>query len=431
MHDIRAIRENPAAFDARLTRRPGVAPVSADILGLDERRRARILAAETAQAAQNAASKAVGAAKAAGDEAEFERLRALVAETKAEVARLTDEAAVEDGRLRDLLMTIPNLPLDDVPEGADEDGNVEIRRRGEPKAFGFRPLEHFEIAGVRPGMDFATAAKLSGARFVLLRGAVARLHRALAQFMLDLHTTEHGLTEVWTPVLVRDEAMTGTGQLPKFAEDSYQTTNGWWLIPTSEVTLTNTVAGDILEEAHLPIRMTAHTQCFRSEAGSAGKDTAGMLRQHQFEKVEMVSITTPEAALAEHERMTRCAEAVLERLGLPYRTIVLCTGDMGFGARKTHDIEVWLPGQDRYREISSVSVCGDFQARRMNARFRPAGGGRPDYVHTLNGSGLAVGRALIAVLENGQTADGGVVLPQALHPWLGGRTRITPEGLLA
>ncbi len=431
MHDIRAIRENPAAFDAALTRRSGVAPMSAEILALDEGRRAKILAAETAQAAQNAASKEVGAAKARGDEAEFERLRALVAEKKAEVARLNEEAAAEDVKLRDLLLTIPNLPLDEVPTGADENDNVEIRRWGTPRSFDFKPVEHFEIAGVKPGMDFETAAKLSGSRFVLLRGGVARLHRALAQFMLDLHTTEHGLTETITPVLVKDEAMYGTNQLPKFAEDSYQTTNGWWLIPTSEVTLTNTAAGEILDEAALPVRMTAHTQCFRSEAGSAGKDTSGMLRQHQFEKVEMVSITTPETSLAEHERMTNCAQAVLERLGLPYRTVVLCTGDMGFGARKTHDIEVWLPGQNTYREISSVSVCGDFQARRMNARYRPAGGGKPDFVHTLNGSGLAVGRCLIAVLENGQQADGSVLMPQALHPWLGGKTRLTAEGVLA
>ncbi|HPE26082.1 MAG TPA: serine--tRNA ligase [Albidovulum sp.] len=430
MHDIRAIRENPAAFDAALARR-GLSGMSSEILAIDEGRRARILAAETAQAAQNAASKEVGAAKARGDEAEFERLRALVAEKKAEIAKLNAEAGEEDARLRDILMGIPNLPHDDVPEGADESDNVEIRRWGSPRGFDFKPVEHYEIAGVKPGMDFETAAKLSGARFVLLRGAVARIHRALAQFMLDLHTTEHGLTETMTPVLVKDEAMYGTNQLPKFAEDSYQTTNGWWLIPTSEVTLTNTVAGDIVEEAALPLRMTAHTQCFRSEAGSAGKDTSGMLRQHQFEKVEMVSITTPETSLAEHERMTGCAEAVLQRLGLPYRTVVLCTGDMGFGARKTHDIEVWLPGQDKYREISSVSVCGDFQARRMNARYRPAGGGKPDFVHTLNGSGLAVGRCLIAVLENGQEADGSVTMPAALVPYLGGKTRLTAEGALA
>ena len=430
MHDIRAIRENPAAFDAALARR-GLSGMSSEILAIDEGRRARILAAETAQAAQNAASKEVGAAKARGDEAEFERLRALVAEKKAEIAKLNAEAGEEDARLRDILMGIPNLPHDDVPEGADENDNVEIRRWGSPRGFDFKPVEHYEIAGVKPGMDFETAAKLSGARFVLLRGAVARIHRALAQFMLDLHTTEHGLTETMTPVLVKDEAMYGTNQLPKFAEDSYQTTNGWWLIPTSEVTLTNTVAGDIVEEAALPLRMTAHTQCFRSEAGSAGKDTSGMLRQHQFEKVEMVSITTPETSLAEHERMTGCAEAILQRLGLPYRTVVLCTGDMGFGARKAHDIEVWLPGQDKYREISSVSVCGDFQARRMNARYRPAGGGKPDFVHTLNGSGLAVGRCLIAVLENGQEADGSVTMPAALVPYLGGKTRLTAEGALA
>ena len=429
MHDIKAIRENPDAFDAALMRQ-GHEAVSSSLLALDEARRAKILAAETAQAEQNRASKEVGQAKGRGDEAEFERLRALVAEKKAEVAEMQAEARALDDELRDALMGIPNLALPEVPEGADEDANVEIRRWGEPRVFDFAPKEHFEIAGVKPGMDFETAAKLSGARFVLMRGAVARVHRALAQFMLDLHVTEHGLTETITPVLVRDEAMYGTNQLPKFAEDSYQTTNGWWLIPTSEVTLTNTVAGEMLEEADLPIRMAAHTNCFRSEAGSAGKDTSGMLRQHQFEKVEMVSITHPDRSLEEHERMTGCAEAVLKRLGLPYRIVVLCTGDMGFGAKKTHDLEVWLPGQDRYREISSVSVCGDFQARRMNARFRPAGGGKPDFVHTLNGSGLAVGRCLIAVLENGQQADGSVELPQALHPWLGGKTRISPEGAL-
>ncbi|MEY4695954.1 MAG: hypothetical protein RIT14_382 [Pseudomonadota bacterium] len=428
MHDIRAIRENPAAFDAALSRR-GLPPASPEILALDESRRACILAAETAQADQNRASKDVGAAKARGDDAEFNRLRTLVAEKKADIARLTAEAEAKDAALRDMLMRIPNLPLADVPDGADEDGNVELRRWGSPRVFDFPPVEHFDIAGVKPGMDFETAAKLSGARFVVLKGAVIRVHRALAQFMLDTHVEDHGLTETWTPVLVKEDAMYGTNQLPKFAEDSYQTTNGWWLIPTSEVTLTNSVAGDILDETRLPIRMTAHTQCFRSEAGSSGKDTTGMLRQHQFEKVEMVSITTPETSLAEHDRMTRCAEAILEKLGLPYRTIVLCTGDMGFGAQKTHDLEVWLPGQNRYREISSVSVCGDFQARRMNARYRPAGG-KPEFVHTLNGSGLAVGRCLIAVLENGQQADGSVDLPAVLHPYLGGKTRIAADGTL-
>lgn len=429
MHDIRAIRENPAAFDAALARR-GLAAASPGILALDEDRRGKILAAETAAAEQNRASKEVGAAKARGDQAEFERLRALVAEKKAEVARLNAEASAEDAALRDMLMWLPNLPLAEVPDGADEHDNVEIRRWGSPRAFDFKPVEHYQITGVAQAMDFETAAKLSGARFVVLSRGVARIHRALGQFMLDLHTDEHGLTEMITPVLVRDEAMFGTGNLPKFAEDSYQTTNGWWLIPTAEVTLTNTVAGELLDEGALPIRMTALTQCFRSEAGSAGKDTAGMLRQHQFEKAEMVTICTPETALAEHDRMTACAQTVLERLGLPYRTIVLCTGDMGFGSQKTHDLEVWLPGQNTYREISSVSTCGSFQARRMNARYRAAGG-KPEFVATLNGSGLAVGRCLIAVLENGQEADGSVTLPAALHPYLGGKTRLTAQGALA
>ena len=428
MHDIRAIRENPAAFDAAMARR-GLTGLSSEILALDEGRRAHIHAAETAQAAQNAASKEAGAAKGRGNETEFNRLRGLVSEKKAEIAEMTTLATAEDARLRDLLMGLPNLPLPSVPDGRDEADNVEIRRWGSPRNFDFPPVEHFDIAGVKPGMDFETAAKLSGARFVVLKGAVVRLHRALAQFMLDTHIEQHGLQEVWTPVLVKEEAMYGTNQLPKFAEDSYQTTNGWWLIPTSEVTLTNSVAGDILEEATLPLRMTAHTQCFRSEAGSAGKDTSGMLRQHQFEKVEMVTICTPDTALDEHERMTKCAEAILEALEIPYRTIVLCTGDMGFGAQKTHDLEAWLPGQNKFREISSVSTCGQFQARRMNARFK-APGGKPDHVATLNGSGLAVGRCLIAVLENGQQADGSVDLPAALHPYLRGKTRIGRNGAL-
>ncbi|KGJ09338.1 serine--tRNA ligase [Paracoccus versutus] len=430
MHDIRAIRENPAAFDAALGLR-NMAPVSPEILSLDADRRSRIAAAETAQAEQNRASKEAGAAKGRGDDAEFQRLRALVSAKKDETARLQAEAAGLDAKLRELLLAVPNLPLESVPAGQDEDDNVEIRRWGEPRAFDFAPREHFEIAGARPGMDFETAAKLSGARFVVLKGGVARIHRALAQFMLDLHVAEHGLEETWAPVLVLSEMMEGTGQLPKFGEDSYQTREGWWLIPTSEVTLTNTVNGDLVDHASLPRRLVAHSQCFRSEAGSAGRDTAGMLRQHQFEKVEMVSITDAESGVAEHARMTRCAETVLERLGLPYRTIVLCGGDMGFGARITHDLEVWLPGQGRYREISSVSYCGDFQARRMNARYRPAGGGKPEFVHTLNGSGLAVGRTLIAVLENGQQADGSVLLPEALHPYLGGRTRLGADGVLA
>ncbi len=426
MHDIRAIRENPDAFDAALARR-GVVSASSEVLAIDEKRRAAILAAETAQAEQNKASKEVGAAKGRGDEAEFERLRALVSEKKAEVAEMNARAKELDSELTDALMRIPNLPHADIPDGADEDDNVEIHRWGTPATIN-DAKEHFDIAGVKPGMDFETAAKLSGSRFVLLRGAVARIHRALAQFMIDTHVDEHGLTETMTPVLVRDEAMYGTNQLPKFAEDSYQTTNGWWLIPTSEVTLTNTVNGETLDEAQLPIRMASHTLCFRSEAGSAGKDTAGMLRQHQFEKVEMVSITHPDHSMAEHERMTDCAKAILEKLELPYRVVVLCTGDTGFGAMKTHDLEVWLPGQGTYREISSVSVCGAFQGRRMNARFKPSGGGKPEFVHTLNGSGLAVGRCLIAVLENGQQADGSVDLPAVLHPYLGGKTRLSASG---
>jgi len=430
MHDIRAIRDNPDAWDAALKRR-GTSALSSQVLAIDEARRAAIHASETAQADQNKASKEVGRAKAAGDEAEFERMRALVSEKKAEVTAMQDKAKTLDAELTELLMGVPNLPLADVPEGEDEDDNVEIKRWGTPRTFDFAPKEHYDLPSVMPGMDFETAAKLSGARFVVLSGAVARLHRALAQFMLNTHIEEHGLTETWTPVLVRPDMMYGTGQLPKFGEDSYETTNGWWLIPTSEVTLTNIVNGLVVEESYLPRRYTAHSQCFRSEAGSAGRDTAGMLRQHQFEKVEMVTICHPDKSLDEHNRMTGCAEAILEKLGLPYRTVVLCTGDMGFGAQRTHDIEVWLPGQNAFREISSVSTCGDFQARRMNARFKPAEGGKPGFVHTLNGSGLAVGRCLIAVLENGQQEDGSVDLPEVLHGYLGGKTRLTAEGKLA
>ncbi|MGH1454234.1 MAG: serine--tRNA ligase [Paracoccaceae bacterium] len=428
MHDIRAIRNNPQAFDAALSRR-GLDPQSPAILSLDEARRACIQKAELAKAEQNKASKEVGAAKGRGDEAEFERLRALVADSKAEIAAMQAEAKELDQQLTDMLMGLPNLPHADIPDGADENDNVEIRRWGTPRAFDFAAVEHYDIAGVKPGMDFETAAKLSGARFVVLSGGVVRIHRALAQFMLDTHVEEHGLTETWTPVLVREDMMLGTGQLPKFGEDSYQTREGWWLVPTAEVTLTNIVNGETVDAGYLPRRYVAHTQCFRSEAGSAGRDTAGMLRQHQFEKVEMVSVTHPDESMAEHDRMTGCAEAILEKLELPYRTVVLCTGDTGFGAIKTHDIEVWLPGQDSFREISSVSVCGDFQARRMNARFKD-GEAKPEFVHTLNGSGLAVGRCLIAVLENGQQADGSVTLPAALHPYLRGKTRLLADGTL-
>ena len=430
MHDIKAIRENPEAFDAALARR-GDAPVTGEILELDEARRGMINAAETAQAEQNKASKLVGAAKASGDEAEFERLRALVSEKKAEVAQMQAKAKELDAQLTDKLARIPNLPADDVPQGADENDNVEVNRWGDVPTLDFTAKEHFEIASVAASMDFETASKTSGARFVMLKGAVARIHRALAQFMVDTHVDDNGLTEYVTPVLVRDEAMYGTDKLPKFGDDSYQTTNGWWLIPTSEVTLTYSVSGDVLEESALPRRMTAHTLCFRSEAGSAGRDTSGMLRQHQFEKVEMVSITHPDTSDDEQNRMLRCAEDLLERLHVPYRTVLLCTGDMGFGAKRTYDIEAWLPGQNTYREISSVSTTGAFQARRMNARFKPADGGKPQFVHTLNGSGLAVGRCLIAVLENGQQADGSVKLPQVLAPYLGGKTVLGVDGALS
>ncbi|WP_299967283.1 serine--tRNA ligase [uncultured Roseobacter sp.] len=429
MHDIRAIRDNPDAFDAALARR-GDAPATAALLELDTARRAKIAAAGAAQADQNKAAKEVGAAKAAGNEAEFERLRALVGEKKAEIAAMQTEAKDLDTQLTDQLARIPNLPAEDVPTGADENDNVEITRWGEMPDFDFTPKEHYDIPGVAAGMDFETAAKISGARFVLMSGAVARIHRALAQFMLDTHVEENGLIETNPPVLVRDEAMYGTDKLPKFGEDSYRTEDGMWLVPTSEVPLTYIAAEHVIDESYLPRRYTAHTLCFRSEAGSAGRDTAGMLRQHQFEKVEMVSITLPDHSDAEQKRMLRCAEDLLERLGIPYRTVILCTGDMGFGARRTYDIEAWLPGQNSYREISSVSTTGDFQARRMNARFKPADGGKPQFVHTLNGSGLAVGRCLIAVLENGQRADGSVMLPEVLAPYLSGRTTLSSAGAL-
>ena len=429
MHDIRSIRDNPKDFDKALGRR-GINAASEGILEIDEARREAILSAETAQAEQNKSSKLIGAAKASGDEKEFEKLRKLVADKKTEVTDMNAKAKAFDKELNLALMSLPNKLHQDVPDGEDEDQNVEISSWGTPKKID-NPKEHFEIPAAVSGMDFKTAAKLSGSRFVVLRGAMARLHRALAQFMLDVHVNEHGLTETMTPVLVKEEAMFGTNQLPKFSDDSYQTTNGWWLIPTSEVTLTNISANEVTPEGSLPLRMTAHTQCFRSEAGSAGKDTAGMLRQHQFEKVEMVSITHPDQSMQEHERMTNCAKAILEKLKLPYRLVLLCSGDTGFGAQKTHDLEVWLPGQQAYREISSVSVCGDFQARRMNARFKPSNGGKPEFVHTLNGSGLAVGRCLIAVLENGQQQDGSVLIPDVLGEYLGGKVVIDNKGNLS
>ncbi|MFZ1681190.1 MAG: serine--tRNA ligase [Rhizobiaceae bacterium] len=440
MLDIKWIRDHPAALDAALARR-GAEPASAEILALDEARRAHIVKLQQAQERRNVASKEIGQAMAGKDMAKAEALKAEVADIKLFLATAEADSRRHDEALRDLLARIPNTPLADVPDGRDEHDNVEIRRWGAPRQFAFKPKEHFEIGEALRQMDFEAAAKLSGARFVVLKGGLARLERALAQFMLDLHTTEHGYLEVNPPLLVRDHAMFGTNQLPKFENDQFWAlhTEGlfgepgsdpidnfrgarYGLIPTAEVPLTNLVREEILDEAVLPMRMTAGTYCFRAEAGSAGKDTRGMIRQHQFFKVEMVSITTPEQSLAEHERMTACAEEVLKRLELPFRTIVLCTGDMGFGAQKTHDIEVWLPGQGRYREISSCSVCGDFQARRMNARVRSAEGNR--FVHTLNGSGVAVGRALVAVLENYQNEDGSVTVPDALRPYMGGLTRI-------
>ena len=429
MHDIRAIRDNPKNFDAALKRR-GIDKISNKIIEIDQERRAKITSAEAALAERNAASKLVGEAKASGNDKEFERLRTLVSEKKVEIASLEDSAKEIDTKLTNLLLTIPNTPYDDVPDGLDENDNVEIHKWGTPQQYEFDALEHYEIKSVSKGMDFETAAKMSGSRFVILSGAIARIHRALAQFMLDIHTNENNLIEVNTPVLVRDEAMIGTGQLPKFSEDSYQTTNGWWLVPTSEVTLTNIVAGTTLQDDNLPRRFTAHSLCFRSEAGSAGRDTSGMLRQHQFEKVEMVSIVKPEDSDLELERMTKCAQGILEKLNLPYRTVKLCTGDMGFSAKRTNDIEVWLPGQNAYREISSCSTCGDFQSRRMNARFKRNGAKKPEFVHTLNGSGLAVGRCLIAVLENGQQEDGSVILPEVLKQYLGGKIKLNVKGSL-
>ena len=475
MLDVRWIREEPAALDRALARRRAE-PRAADILALDERRRTLIASLQAMQERRNAASKEIGAAKAARDEARAAALMAEVTELKTRMPE--EEAALKtaEAALDAVLAELPNVPLDEVPEGADEKDNLELRQVGARPSFDFTPRQHFELGEAMGLMDFAAASKLSGARFVVLKGALARLERALGQFMLDLHTDKHGYTEVQPPLLVKDAALFGTAQLPKFADDQFATfssseeaqaafsddvlaqalqnlvdasaqgddfspldfrremdrlsivkappSSRLWLIPTAEVPLTNLVREQILDEAQLPLRFTALTPCFRSEAGSAGRDTRGMLRQHQFDKVEMVSITTPETAIEEHERMTGCAEAVLKALGLPYRVVTLCTGDMGFASQKTYDIEVWLPGQDTFREISSCSVCGDFQARRMNARYRPAEGKGPRYVHTLNGSGIAVGRALIAVMENHQTADGAVIVPEVLRPYMGGITKI-------
>ena len=461
MHDIKWIRDNPEAFDRALKRR-GLAGEAQRLIALDETRRAAITAAEQAQARRNAASKDIGDAKKAKDDARANALMAEVNELKTKMPELEQASKDADVTLQDILATIPNLPLDEVPDGADEHGNVEHHKFGAKRDYGFTPKQHFELGEALGMMDFELAAKLSGARFVVLKGALARLERALGQFMLDTHTTDHGYTEVNPPILVRDDAMFGTAQLPKFAEDQFRATRlpsveeseaiwsaleesrsegrstvderqrffdykqsgALWLIPTAEVPLTNLVREAITDEAQLPLRYTACTPCFRAEAGAAGKDTRGMIRQHQFTKVELVSITTPEQAMDEHERMLASAEEVLRRLGLHYRVVTLCTGDMGFASQKTYDIEVWLPGQNMYREISSCSVCGDFQGRRMNARYKGKDGKVKGFVHTLNGSGVAVGRALIAVMETYQQADGSIAVPEVLQPYMGGKNVI-------
>ena len=425
MHDLKYIREYPAAFDAALARR-GAAAVSAEILALDERRRSVLTQLQEGQSRRNEASKAIGAAMGKGDAATADALKAEVGVLKEKLPQLEEQERAVSGELDALLASIPNLPFDEVPQGADENDNVEVSRWGTPRTFDFEAKDHSEI-GPPLGLDFETGVAISGARFTFMRGQMARLNRALGQYMLDHQTGTNGYSECATPYLVRTESLFGTGQLPKFAEDNFQTTDGRWLIPTAEVSLTNSVREQILDEAALPIRMTALTPCFRSEAGAAGKDTKGLIRQHQFEKVELVSITRPEDSVAEHERMTAAAESVLQALNLPYRKLLLCTGDMGFGARKTYDLEVWLPGQVLYREISSCSNCGDFQARRMNARYRPAEGKGTAFVHTLNGSGLAVGRTLVAVIENYQNADGIVAVPDVLKPYMGGIEELTPQ----
>lgn len=426
MHDIRFIRENPAAFDAGLARR-GMAPQSAEILPLDERSRAIKTELQQGQARRNELSKAIGQAMAAKDVAKAEALKAEVASLKERMPALENEDRALDDQLQALLAALPNIPAADVPDGQDEADNVEVARWGTPRDFGFAPQDHADF-GPALGLDFEGAAALSGARFAALRGPMARLHRALAQYMLDRQTGENGYEEVNPPLLVRDEALFGTGQLPKFAEDLFRTTDGRWLIPTAEVSLTNLVREQIVPVDQLPLRLTALTPCFRSEAGSAGRDTRGFIRQHQFEKVELVAICAPDESAAEHERMCAAAEGILQALELPYRKMLLCSGDMGFSAAKTYDLEVWLPSQQTYREISSVSNCGDFQARRMNARYRPEGEKQTRFLHTLNGSGLAVGRTLVAVLENYQQEDGSVIVPGVLAPYMGGIAKLSPNG---
>jgi len=424
MHDLRFIRENPEEFDAGLKRR-GAEPASAAILSLDARRRDVATRMQEAQARRNEASKLIGQAMGRGEKEQAEALKAEVGELKQVLPALEEEDKALGDELNALLAALPNLPEAGVPEGEDEESNLEVSRWGNPREFAFAPKEHADL-GPALGLDFETGAAMSGARFTFLRGPMARLQRALGQFMLDRQTAQNGYTECAPPLLVRDEAVFGTGQLPKFAEDLFQTTDGRWLIPTAEVSLTNSVREQILEDGVFPLRMTALTPCFRSEAGAAGRDTRGYIRQHQFEKVELVCVCTPDQWQAEHEHMVASAQGVLEALELPYRKVLLCAGDMGAGAKKTYDLEVWLPGQGAYREISSISWCGDFQARRMNARYRPEGSKKTEFVHTLNGSGLAVGRTLVAVLENYQQEDGSVDVPEALLPYMGGLTRLAP-----
>jgi len=424
MHDIRQIRENPEAFDAGLARR-GVAPVAADILALDEQRRALQTRLQEGQNRRNEASKAIGKAMSQGDTATAEALKTEVAGFKDALPALEAEEKDLGIRLQDALAGLPNIPADEVPDGEDEAGNAEVARWGTPREFEFAAKEHADL-GPALGLDFETGALISGARFTFLKGQMARLHRALAQFMLDTQTEQNGYIECSVPLLVKDEAVYGTGQLPKFAEDLFRTTDGRWLIPTAEVSLTNAVREQILSPEALPLRMTALTPCFRSEAGAAGRDTRGFIRQHQFDKVELVTVCKPEDSGAEHARMVAAAEGILQALELPYRKMLLCAGDMGATARLTYDLEVWLPGQQAYREISSISNCGDFQARRMNARYKPEGSKKTEFVHTLNGSGLAVGRTLVAVLENYQQEDGSVLVPEALKPWMGEIERLQP-----
>ncbi len=422
MFDLKLIRETPDVFDSGWKRR-GLEPQTAKIIEIDEKRRTLMTQMQELQSKRNEASKQIGAIKAKGGDAS--EIMQQVAGYKEQVQKLEEETKKVDDEVKDFISRLPNIPDESVPDGADEKSNKEIRKTGEPKRMN-SAKEHFDIGEALGGMDFETAAKMSGSRFVLLKSGVARLERALAQFMLDTHTQEHGYMELEVPLLVRPEALFGTGQLPKFEEDMFKTTSGHYLVSTSEISLTNTARESILDIGELPLRLTSLTPCFRSEAGAAGKDTRGMIRQHQFYKVELVSITAADQSKDEHERMTACAENILKKLDLPFRTMVLCTGDMGFSAQKTYDIEVWLPGQNAYREISSCSNCGDFQARRMMARYKSAGDKNTTYVHTLNGSGVAVGRALIAVLENYQQPDGSVVIPGALKPYMGGITKLEP-----